>query len=290
MRAMAAANIPRHASPIATANRRVIDGAPRMARAIARFACVLGALVLRACSNGHTDVVRAPQRELGVGKFWATLRAMRVDVRDARFLALAVDVAGLPAPAFAEIAFAGRSNVGKSSLINNLVVRKKLVRTSNTPGATRGLGLFRADFVVQRKDQEPQTATLDLVDLPGYGYAKRSKHERRGWGPMIEGYLERRISLRTVVLIVDVRRGPGEEDEQLLEYLDHIGKPTILVATKLDKLPPSQQLLEVAKIKASVGRPVVGVSSETGEGRDRLWTRILAAAGIGLAESRAETR
>ena len=113
-------------------------------------------------------------------------------------------------------------------------------------------------------------------------YAKRSKTERRSWGPMIESYIEHRVGLRSVVVIVDVRRGPEDDDAQLLEWLDHIGKPAVVVATKLDKLPIAQRLPAIAKIKASIGRPVVGVSSETGEGRDRLWSRLIAAAGIGV--------
>src|SRR5688572_13893742 len=161
---------------------------------------------------------------------------MKIDIRDARFVASAVRTDQLPPPAFAEIAFAGRSNVGKSSLINELVVRRKLVRTSSKPGATRGLVLFRVDLAIVRGESAPVKATLDLVDLPGYGFAKRSKAERRSWGPMIEGYLESRVGLRAVVVIVDVRRGVEDEDRQLVEYLDHLGRASILVATKLDKI------------------------------------------------------
>ncbi|MDQ3033966.1 MAG: ribosome biogenesis GTP-binding protein YihA/YsxC [Myxococcota bacterium] len=211
---------------------------------------------------------------------------MQVEIRDARFLAMAMREDGLPPPEHAEIAFAGRSNVGKSSLINKLVVRKKLVRTSSKPGATRGLALFRVDLSILRAGSETQRATIELVDLPGYGYAKRSKAERRSWGPMIESYLEHRTGLRAVVVIVDVRRGLEDDDVQLLEFLDHIQRPAVLVATKLDKLPNAQRLPAVAAIKASAGgRPVVGVSAETGDGRDRLWSRLIAAAGIGADDA-----
>ncbi len=196
-------------------------------------------------------------------------------MREASFLAAAVTESGLPPPAFVEIAFAGRSNVGKSSLINTLLSRRRLVRTSSTPGATRGLALFRAELTLVRgQGRAPDRATLDLVDLPGYGYAQRSKAERRSWGPMIEGYLENRVGLRAVVLIIDIRRGIEDDDLQLLEFLEHVKRPAILVATKLDKLPSTQRMTHVKALSARAGRPVVGASSETGEGRDALWARI----------------
>lgn len=188
----------------------------------------------------------------------------------------------LPGPAFAEIAFAGRSNVGKSSLINRLLSRRRLVRTSARPGATRGLCLVRATLAIERGGSS-QRASLDLVDLPGYGFARRSKEERRAWQPMVEGYLERRVGLRAVVAIVDVRRGLEPDDRQLLEFLDHLGKPAILVATKIDLVPSTRRLATVARLAQDAGRPVVGVSAETGEGCDRLWNRLLAAAGLGAA-------
>jgi GTP-binding protein len=205
---------------------------------------------------------------------------MQVEIKDASFLAMAMREDGLPPPEYPEIAFAGRSNVGKSSLINKLVVRRKLVRTSSKPGATRGLALFRVDLAIVRSGAETLRTKIELVDLPGYGYAKRSKEERRSWGPMIESYIEHRPGLRAVVVIVDVRRGLEDDDAQLLEWLDYIGRPAVVVATKIDKLTNAQRLPTIAQIKASVGRPVVGVSAETGEGRDRLWTRLIAAAGI----------
>jgi len=195
-----------------------------------------------------------------------------LDVLDAVFVATAVKASGLPAPAFAEIAFAGRSNVGKSSLINTLVQRRKLVRTSATPGATRGLNLFRATL--------RSGAQLDLVDLPGYGYAKVSKAERGSWGPLIEGFLTRRTGLRAVVVIVDARRGLEPDDAQLLEFLAHNRLPAFVVATKLDKLPASRQKPAVAAIAREAGVRAFGFSSEDGTGRDALWRALARAAGL----------
>jgi GTP-binding protein len=199
-----------------------------------------------------------------------------MEVLDARFLASAPRQSALPPPAFAEIGFAGRSNVGKSSLINKLLGRKKLVRTSSTPGCTRGLSLFRARLRTEGGDE----AYLDLVDLPGYGYAKRSKAERRSWGPMIEGFLAERVGLRAVVVIVDVRRGPEEDDRQLLEYLEHLGIRAIVVATKLDKLPANKRKPALMKLKPQLGQKPVGFSAASGEGVDALWKRIAHAASL----------
>ena len=199
-----------------------------------------------------------------------------MDVLDARFVAAATAYDQLPAPMFAEVAFAGRSNVGKSSLINSLLARKKLVRTSSTPGCTRGIHVFR---VLLRGGAE-----LDLVDLPGYGYAKRSKAERRAWGDLIERFLEARPGLRAVVVIVDVRRGLEDDDAQLIEYLDHLGQRVLVVATKLDKLPASQRMPSLAALRADIGRPVFGYSAQTGDGRDKLSRALLRACAIALPE------
>lgn len=201
-----------------------------------------------------------------------------IEVRDARFLAAATSLADLPAPMFAEVAFAGRSNVGKSSLLNMLVGRKKLVRTSNTPGATRALVLFRVELVV---DQTP--LSLDVADLPGYGFAKRSKSERRSWGPMIETFLEGRGGLRAVVVIVDARRGLEDDDRELVEYLLHVGKTPLLIATKIDKATKSERKLLVEHISKDAGVRVLATSAETGEGRDAIWSRIVSATGLTLA-------
>ena len=176
-------------------------------------------------------------------------------IKQASFLLSVPDARDLPAPTFAELVFAGKSNVGKSSLINALVGRQALARVSATPGCTRGINLFK----IQVGD-----ALLHLVDLPGYGYAQRSKKERRAWGPMIEGYLRMRVGIRLVVVIVDVRRGVTEEDQQLLEFLDSLGHEALLVATKLDKLGKAQQKLALAALRRSSGREVFSVVTKVG--------------------------
>jgi len=200
-----------------------------------------------------------------------------MEIRDARFLASATDLSRLPAPAFAEIAFAGRSNVGKSSLINALVRRRKLVRTSNTPGCTRGINLFRVELV------DPE-AVLDLVDLPGYGYAKRSKSERRSWGELIEAFLRTRPGLRGVVVIIDVRRGLEDDDRELLEFLVDAKLTPILVATKLDKLPGSKRKPRLAEVGREAGQRVLGFAAPKAEGVEALWRRLLAVAAISAGD------
>lgn len=197
---------------------------------------------------------------------------MMTKVKSARFLAAATNVAQLPPPMFAELAFAGRSNVGKSSLINSLLNRRKLVRTSSTPGCTRGLNLFRVELDV---------GVLDLVDLPGYGYAKRSKTERRSWGPMIEGFLTMRVGLRGIVQIIDARHGPTEDDLELAEFANHIGRPLLIVATKIDKLPRNRRKPQLDALTKQLKTPIWSYSSETSEGRDPLWDALLDLAGIG---------
>jgi GTP-binding protein len=193
-------------------------------------------------------------------------------IHSASFVASATHVLDLPAPVYAEVAFAGKSNVGKSSLINALLGRRKLAHTSSTPGRTRHLNLLRAELA---------GGTLDIVDLPGYGYAKVSKQERRSWGPMIEGFLRERAGLRCVVVIVDVRRGLDDDDRQLFEFLSEIGRDALVVATKLDKLARSKRLPALDAVKRQTGgKPVLGFSAETGEGRDELWRALLRHAGL----------
>jgi GTP-binding protein len=190
-------------------------------------------------------------------------------IKDASFVLSARDVADMPAPTFAEVVFAGKSNVGKSSLLNTLCVRKGLARVSGTPGATRGINLFRVDL---------GEAVLHFTDLPGYGYAQRSKQERKGWGPMIEGYLRQRAGIVLAIVIVDVRRGIEDEDAMLLEFLDSLGHPSLVVATKLDKLTKARRKPALIELAKNSDREIVGFSAETGEGGEALRARVLRAA------------
>ena len=155
---------------------------------------------------------------------------------DARFVTTAVAPDGYPAGGTPEIAFVGRSNVGKSSMINTLSGRKKLVRVSNTPGRTRTLNFFDVDFV--RSDVR---RTVRFADLPGYGFAKVQKTERATWEKMITTYLEQRTELRGVVSIVDAEVGPTPDDVRTLGYLRETGRPTLVVATKLDRLAKARR-------------------------------------------------
>ncbi|MFZ5894075.1 MAG: ribosome biogenesis GTP-binding protein YihA/YsxC [Myxococcota bacterium] len=194
------------------------------------------------------------------------------DVIDANFVAAAHSPRELPPPVGVEIAFAGRSNVGKSSLLNRLTGRKALARTSSTPGCTRGVMFFEA--------RARDGLALRLVDLPGYGYASRSKQEKELWADLIEQYLLERVTLRAVVVLVDVRRGLETEEKDLLTLLDEPGpRPEpprkIIVATKLDRLPTSQRQRALNAIQAD-GQRVVGFSTELPETVDAVWRALRA--------------
>jgi len=183
----------------------------------------------------------------------------KIRIVDAQFVAAAGKLEQLPPPQLQEIAFAGRSNVGKSTLMNAVMGRRRLVHTSNTPGCTRTISFFKA----RRADN----TEVMLVDLPGYGYAQRSREERRGWAAMIEGYLLQRPSLRGVVLLVDARRDVEADDRDLLEMLNQPSSAnraalgTMLVATKLDEVPKNQRMTRLRDLERQANQKVIGLSA-----------------------------
>ena len=189
-------------------------------------------------------------------------------ISSADFIKSATRPGNYPPEQFPEIAFAGRSNVGKSSLINVLVNRKSLVRTSSTPGRTQLINFFNIND------------HFSLVDLPGYGYAKVPLSVKKAWGPMIRTYLEVRESLYGVVFIFDIRRVPREEDIRFLDWLEEFGVPTIPVITKIDKINRSKRDKQIQTIVEETGLPrdaFTLFSATTREGGDEIWERIEAA-------------
>jgi GTP-binding protein len=189
-------------------------------------------------------------------------------VKNTEFIKSATKPANYPEGNLPEIAFAGRSNVGKSSLVNVLVNRKNLVRTSSTPGRTQLINFFQVndDFM--------------LVDLPGYGYAKVPLAVKKDWRPMMETYLAKRDNLRGVVLILDIRRVPNEDDLQMLAWLRAYSIPPILVITKCDKLSKNERARQTAVITATLGvdkGDLTFFSALNREGKDAVWVRIDAA-------------
>ena len=183
-------------------------------------------------------------------------------IRSLEFLGGMASIGGWrPETALPEIAFAGRSNVGKSSLLNRLIHRKKFARVSNTPGRTREINFFKVN------------GNFVLVDLPGYGYARISKERRAEWRPLIEKYLRYSVKLRGIVHLLDVRHDPTNDDRQMLDFLGELGVPTVVVLTKIDKLTPNQRRKRIAEISRELGLDedqIVPFSATTGEGRNDL--------------------
>lgn len=169
----------------------------------------------------------------------------------------------LPETDRVEIAFAGKSNVGKSSLINALMNRKALARTSATPGKTQTINFYNINDIMY------------LVDLPGYGYARVSEREKEQWGKLIERYLHTSKQLRAVFLLIDIRHEPSANDKQMYEWIVAQGYEPIIIATKLDKLKRSQVQKHVKMIKEGLqllpGTVVIPFSAESKQGRDEIW-------------------
>jgi GTP-binding protein len=192
-------------------------------------------------------------------------------VNQSEFIISAVGPSQYPEDALPEVALAGRSNVGKSSLINRMINRRNLARTSSQPGKTQTLNYYKIN------------EDLYFVDLPGYGYAKVSQEQRRKWGQFIEEYMINREPLKLLILLIDSRHEPSKDDVLMYEWVRHFGIPLVVVATKADKLPKSQWQKHVKIVKETLGMPkhdpFILFSSETGMGKDELWSFIEAAIG-----------
>jgi GTP-binding protein len=200
-------------------------------------------------------------------------------IRSLEFLGPMATVDGWrPTNELPEVAFAGRSNVGKSSLLNALVRRKAFARVSKTPGRTREINFFAVN------------GAFVLADLPGYGYARISKERQAEWKPLIEGYLRRSPALRGIVQLLDVRRDPSDDDRIMLDLLADVGVPTIVCVTKVDKLSRGAAATRVREIARGLGldeEQVIPFSAVTGEGRDELAEALVALVGAAPGSARA---
>ncbi|MGB6930635.1 MAG: ribosome biogenesis GTP-binding protein YihA/YsxC [Syntrophobacteria bacterium] len=192
-------------------------------------------------------------------------------IHSAKFICSAVTPGQYPPDDFPEVAFAGRSNVGKSSLINKILNRKKLVRTSKTPGRTQLLNFFEINELWR------------FVDLPGYGYAKVPVEIKKRWRPMVESYLTSRVNLRGMVWLLDIRREVSKEDLQLWDWLRTKQVPVIIVVTKADKLSKNKRNKQAASIAKSLGRKaqeLIQFSATSGEGKDEIWQALRQVLGV----------
>lgn len=185
-------------------------------------------------------------------------------VNNAEFIISAVGPDQYPIDGLPEIALAGRSNVGKSSLINRMINRKNLARTSSTPGKTQHMNYYRIN-----------EDAMYFVDFPGYGYAKVSKTQRVIWGKMVEKYLAERDTLKLVLLVVDLRHSPTSDDQMMYDWLKHYDLPVCVVATKADKIPKTRWPKHIKNMKQELGvlpgDHFIPFSSEMGLGKDELW-------------------
>ena len=196
-------------------------------------------------------------------------------VTAAEFLRTATRRADWPGGPAAEFAFVGRSNVGKSSMLNALTRRAGLARVSNTPGRTRALQFFA---VTVQPSPAARPLHLRFCDLPGYGWAQVSKAERERWAKMIEEYLRGREDLKAVVLIVDARHPPQPADHEAMAFLEAMGRPVVVAATKVDKLPRSRRVAAARAAARELGQGegrAIPFSAVEGEGSDALWARLL---------------
>jgi GTP-binding protein len=193
-------------------------------------------------------------------------------ITSAEFVTSAVTPVQYPADAGPEVAFVGRSNVGKSSLINTLLNRRGLAKTSGTPGKTRTINFFRIN------------GTLGFVDLPGYGFAQVSRTERATWGPMVEQFFRARQRLEGVVHLIDVRHAPTAEDQRTRAWLLQWNRPLLVVATKVDKIGRPQRpshLKPIAEgLSLEADAPIRLFSAQTGEGKDEIWAWIRQVTGL----------
>lgn len=185
-----------------------------------------------------------------------------MEIRKAEFITSAVNVAGYPQDDLPHIAMVGKSNVGKSSLINGLTNQSKLARVSRQPGKTRLINFFRIND------------SFYLVDLPGYGFARVSKAEKEKWGVMINEYLEKTARLKGIIMIADIRHNPTAEDKQMAEWIQYYGIPVILVASKIDKLAKTRIKPQAAQLRKQLGFsdivPIIPCSVVTKQGLQEL--------------------
>ena len=186
-------------------------------------------------------------------------------IKSAEFIKSAVKPSQYPAEELPEIAFVGRSNVGKSSLINTLVNRKRLVKTSSTPGRTQLINFFNIN------------KAFTFVDLPGYGYAKVPESVKKTWGPMVETYLSKRKTLKGVVLIMDIRRSPGLQELNFIDWLNYYFIQSIFILTKTDKISKTKQIKQhnlIAKILSVDNKNLILFSTKSRLGKDAVWDSI----------------